>query len=149
MLIPMVSGCSHTSNEIELIAHAWAPPNKIPNTKGETLVELYDDAYYFWHPGTETFLSEGPEYLTFGSPTAVHPWDVRQSSPQGNIYYTFWGQELKGKRKMVLELFAMDLTPGTRIVTYNHLAGDNQKLVLRSDGDKDGQVIHSDLAITT
>ena len=46
--------------------HAREPPNLLVNIKGKTLVELYDDAYYFWHPGTETFMSEG----CYGAATA-------------------------------------------------------------------------------
>ena len=129
---------SHTSHGIELIAHlARAPPNLPLNIKGETLVELYDDAYYFWHPGTETFLahSPDPEYHIIGTPTAAQAWDMRQSltetSPK-NVYYTFWGRELDGKRRRVLD------DAKVRVMTWHKHDGENQKWVLKSDGDEDG-----------
>ena len=50
---------------------------------------------YFWHPGTNTFLTDGEKFdVVIGAPTARH-WEVRQSciddladgSPTN--YYTF------------------------------------------------------------
>ena len=77
-------------------------PNPLVNIKDEILVELYDDAYYFWHPGTETFMSEAGHRI-IGTPTAVHHWDVRKGNHQGNpdTYYMFWGQELQDRKSVV------------------------------------------------
>ena len=121
--------------------HAREPPNLLVNIKGETLVELYDDAYYFWHPGTETFMSEGPDHRIIGTPTAAHYWEVRQGCTKGSPsdYYMFWGQELYGKRKRVLDTF--DQEPlGSYVGTHKKHDGGNQKLILKSNGDKEGQV---------
>ena len=115
------------------------PPNIILNIKGETLVDLYDDAYYFWHPGTNTFLTNYvQDGCVVGAPTAQY-WDVRQVQNRGQVkYYSLWCQELHGKRKCALDLFLGDLSPGTRIITHVKHDGHNQKWVLRSDGDVDG-----------
>lgn len=134
-------GESHSSLGSEYIAHrAGAQPNL--HLKGETPVILYDDAYYFWHPATSTFLRSSRECHVVGSPTAAEHWELRHSltkdGPDG--YYTFWGQELQGKRKMVLDLFGTSVSSGTRIGTWQKLEGDHQKWVLRSDGDEDGYV---------
>ena len=134
-MVSTLNNGSYTSHGIELIAHhATAPPNGLLNIKGDTLVELYDDAYYFWHPATETFLAHSPEYHIIGSATAAQHWDVRLNNPCGGapIHYTFWSKELQGKRKKVLD------DAGDRITTYPRHEGDNQKWVLKSDGDKDG-----------
>ena len=133
------SSGSHTSHGIE--HHVRGSPNPLVNIKGETLVELYDDAYYFWHPGTETFMSEDPDHHIIGTPTAAHYWEVRQGTMGGSPseYYMFWGQELRGKRKRVLDTF--DHEPlGFYVGTYNKHEGGNQKLILKSDGDREGQV---------
>lgn len=126
----------------DLTAHPARAPSPDPrvNIKGETLVELYDDAYYFWHPGTETFLADGTGYI-IGTPTAARHWDVRKGLISGNpnSYYMFWSQELHDKRKWVLDLLGNNLSSGARIGTYPKNEGDNQKWVLlRSNGDKDG-----------
>ena len=134
----MVS-CLEWSHGVE--HHIRETPNLLVNIKGETFVELYDDAYYFWHPGTETFLSEGPEYCIIGTPTAAHHWDVRQGyvDDSPNDYYMFWGQELHDKRKRVLDTYDHN-PPGTNVGTWSKHEGGNQKLILKSDGDKEGQV---------
>lgn len=42
----------------------------------EAPVRLDDDSYYFWHPGTETFLgkSTGLKSKIIGTPMAVNLW---------------------------------------------------------------------------
>ena len=128
------SSGSHTSYGVE--HHVRKSPNLLVNIKGETFVELHDDAYYFWHPGTETFMSEGPDRCIIGTSTAAHHWDVRQGytvdSPR-YFYYMFWSQELHDKRKMALDM-------KTAVGTYWKNEGYHQKLILKSDGDKEGQV---------
>ena len=122
---------------------ARAPPNIFLNIKGETLVQLFDDAYYFWHPGTNTFLTDGEKFdVVIGAPTAHH-WEVRQNciddladgSPTN--YYTFWCPKLHAKRRCVLDYFGV-LASGPRVGAHIKHEGDNQKWVLRSDGDVDG-----------
>ena len=122
---------------------ARAPPNIFLNIKGETLVQLFDDAYYFWHPGSNTFLTGGKKFgVVIGAPTAQH-WEVRQSCTVDLVdgsptnYYTFWCPELHDKRKCVLDLCG-GIFSGTRITTHIKHERDNQKWVLRSDGDVDG-----------
>ena len=129
---------SHTFLGSESSTHnSRARPN---STKGETLVELYDDAYYFWHPGSETFLTPGPEYHVIGSPTAVKHWELRHSLSKGGPdgYYVLWSQDLDGKRKKVLDLFGASISSGTRVGYWEKHEGGHQKWVLRSDGDEDG-----------
>ena len=114
------------------------PPNIILNIKGETLVELYDDAYHFWHPATSTFLSSTPFQVLFGAPTSQR-WEVREirADDGPNNYYFLWAEELHGKRQCVMDLFG-DIASGTRIGTHVKHEGHNQKWVFRSDGDIDG-----------
>ena len=125
------SSGSHTSHRVE--HHIRESPNLLVNIKGETFVELHDDAYYFWHPGTETFLSEGAENYIIGTPTAAHHWDVRQGygNDSPNDYYMFWGQKPHGKRKKALDI-------NVRVGTHRKNEGYHQKLILKSDGDKEG-----------
>lgn len=134
---------SYTSHGIEYIApDARAPSNLDLHIKGETLVELYDDAYYFWHPGTETFLNTDSNRRIVGTRVASQHWEVRHNLVGlPNSYYTFWGQELHGKRKMVLDLDHGILTSGTKILVWEKLEGDNQRWILRSDGDEDGYAV--------
>ena len=123
---------------------ARAPPNIFLNIKGDTLVELCDDSYYFWNPGTNTFLTNDvPFGVVIGASTARF-WEVRQGwilnpadGSQEN-HYTFWCPEVHDKRKGVLDLCHGDLSSGTKTCVHIKHDGNNQKWVLKSDGDIDG-----------
>ena len=114
--------------------------NQICHTQGETVVELYDDAYYFWHPFTESFLSEGPKRNVIGTPTATCHWEVRRTDTGSNpsSYTTFWSQRFEGNRKRVLDLVECNTSSGGLVGTWPRHEGDNQKWILKSDGDRDG-----------
>ena len=125
---------------------ARAPPNIFLNIKGETLVELCDDSYYFWNPGTNTFLTYDKPFCSVIGASTARFWEVRRGwarnpadGSQKN-YYTFWCPELlhDNKRRCVLDLCHSDLSSGTKICVHIKHDGNNQKWVLKSDGDKDG-----------
>ena len=123
---------------------ARAPPNIFLNIKGDTLVELCDDSYYFWNPGTNTFLTDDVPFGTVIGGSTARFWEVRRGlthSPADgspNNYYTFWCPELHDKRRLVLDLCNDDLSSGTPIGAHMQHDVHNQKWVLRSDGDIDG-----------
>ena len=130
-------GGSLTSHGIEYIAPDARAPSNLPlHIKGETLVELYDDAYYFWHQGTETFLNSNADFRIIGTRVASQHWEVRHNY-HPDSYYILWGQELHGKKRKVVDLWDGDLSSGTIIIAHPKHEGDNQKWVLRSAGDED------------
>ena len=114
-------------------------------TKYVTPVELGDDSYHFWHPGTETFLgkTQGLRSTIIGTPMAANPWEVRYSltvhHPCTYSSCTLWSEKMPSGRRQVMQF--CDTGTETKIYTMqkcDYTQGQGQKWILRSCGDEDG-----------